>query len=89
MLGDRKVRIKAVGDPTAMPNYQNMGTFSSVPSMSDLDSLSKLATSYVFEGDDRKAICRHNADVRASSARHEAACIDLVSHLGCISRWEG
>jgi hypothetical protein len=71
-----------------MPKYQNMGTFSSVPSMTDPDSLSKLATSYVFEGDDRKAICRHNADVRAPSSRYDAACIDVLP-LGCIPRWEG
>lgn len=62
-LEDRKIRLKALGDRPRKPRTQGLGTFSADYSSHEYEILNKLARGYVFEGDDRQAICAMNAEV--------------------------
>ncbi|KAK7020532.1 WD-repeats-region domain-containing protein [Favolaschia claudopus] len=60
---DRKIRklVKSIGDPPCKPDTQVVGTYASESLADDIDVFTKLAKTYIFEGQDRQALCEMNA----------------------------
>ena len=57
------VHIKALGDPSAQPQLQNIGTQLLTRATADLQVFKKLAQVYTLTGENRKTICIKNAQV--------------------------
>ncbi|TFK37938.1 hypothetical protein BDQ12DRAFT_713152 [Crucibulum laeve] len=64
---------KALGDPPAKPNTQNIGMFTMDYSAHELDVFTKLARGYLFEGKDRRELCAANAQVALNAREARAA----------------
>ncbi|KAJ7285734.1 hypothetical protein C8J57DRAFT_1446565 [Mycena rebaudengoi] len=58
----RKV-VKSIGDEPCGPRTQAVATYVPETSLSDVDSFTRLAKAYVFDGEDRIALCEMNAQV--------------------------
>ncbi|KAF7305081.1 WD-REPEATS-REGION domain-containing protein [Mycena kentingensis (nom. inval.)] len=57
----RNKHIKAIGDPPYQPKDQAVGTYLGETLPDEIEAFAKLARSYVFEGEERIALCEINA----------------------------
>ncbi|KZT07377.1 uncharacterized protein LAESUDRAFT_677793 [Laetiporus sulphureus 93-53] len=70
---DLQGNVKSLGDPPYVPVTQNMGAIASEDSIGDLEVFVRLAQGWIYEGGDRKEICKRNAQVSAEAGNVEAA----------------
>ena len=55
--------LKALGDPSYIPESQTAGTYNTADNAEDTETFSRLAKAYVFRGQARKDLCAINAQV--------------------------
>ncbi|KAJ6623550.1 hypothetical protein B0H10DRAFT_2010419 [Mycena sp. CBHHK59/15] len=76
---DRKKRqlVKSIGDEAYRPSNP-VGIYASETLPSDLDTFTKLARGYVFEGDDRPTLCEVNAQIAFEAGKDRVAQMWLL-----------
>ncbi|KAL0945856.1 hypothetical protein HGRIS_012140 [Hohenbuehelia grisea] len=70
---ERRIKFKALGDLTHVPNSQNMGVYHDDLATNELEIFEVLARGYIYEGKDRVSICETNADVAYEAGNIVAA----------------
>ncbi|KAI0819575.1 hypothetical protein BC628DRAFT_1491791 [Trametes gibbosa] len=68
-----KAPMKRLGDPPLRPMTQCIGTYVPEGVEEDLDTITKLARGYMYEGNEKAHICAYNAEVALDVGEHEAA----------------
>ncbi|KAJ7097842.1 hypothetical protein B0H15DRAFT_920560 [Mycena belliarum] len=88
-VADRKVRwevpyddihklVKALGEDPCKPSTQAVGTFSSESLPADIDTFTKLAKNYRFEGADQRTLCEMNAQAAFEAGKDRVAQMWLL-----------
>ncbi|KAJ7271881.1 hypothetical protein B0H12DRAFT_1298457 [Mycena haematopus] len=71
---DKRTRklAKSIGDGPCRPETQVVGTYAS-ESLPDVEMFTKLAKTYIFEGQDRRTLCEMNAQTAAEAGKVQVA----------------
>ena len=68
-----KKAAKSLGDQSYRPTTQTVGAFTHDGADEDMEVIEKLARGYIYVGEDKQAICAHNAQVAADADALDAA----------------
>ncbi|KAJ7632721.1 hypothetical protein FB45DRAFT_978405 [Roridomyces roridus] len=80
-IGENK-KFKSLGDAPYFPDAQTIGCFTSEHVPKDIETFTKLARAYRFEGSDRTTLCEMNAQVAFQAGQDQVAEIWLLLASG-------
>ncbi|KAI0628217.1 hypothetical protein C8Q77DRAFT_1150372 [Trametes polyzona] len=68
-----KPPVKRLGDPPFQPTTQSVGILVPDSAIQDAEIVEKLARGYIYEGQGKRQICSHNAEVALEAGAYDAA----------------